>query len=484
MEDCGPTPGQFPWPPSNATAMSAFHLSDADIRWDDPAVLDTGPGPATLAPVVTTAVMEIICVANPTVFGSATGTLQVISAPLTAGATVEIDGVVLTATAGPSGIADEFDGSSADPAVVAANLTAAILTGSPGAWGIVTASAVGTLITVSSVASGETGNDITLATTSPRIIPSAPTLSGGSEVTTITIGGITLFAAATRTPGNRDFSVTDALNSLVAAINDPENGMAYFVRAQRFGECVRVYARLEGSSGNGIPVGTTTGAFILSSPYTTGGVGIPCPPGRTNAGWNVLGVNVYRSDTGERGPYFRVNQVPVQTLFYRDRTDIAEVPAEIVAWDGGWIFKGDSPNNKGWRLKTRYDRVVKRVGNAIPADSPFDVEVTCDGIPWPVVQVFGPRGEIDMSTERVWDPSTETFTDPPIPIETSVVVVRYRYQRTNKLVNTLDDRWKVYYRLTTVAEDPFGTSPTGMIESPLGYSPPVSPMESERIDAY
>jgi hypothetical protein len=483
-DDCAPTPGSFPWPPANGMAMSAFRLSDADIRWDDPAVVSTGPDPGIVIEPTTTAVVEVICVSDVTLEAAATGSLQVINAPLTAGETVEIDGVVLTVVNGSPSFSDEFDGSSSDPAVVAAHLAAAINNGGPGAWGLVSASATGTLITLTAVASsGTAGNDLTLVSTSPRVIPSGPTLTGGTDVTTITIGGITLTAATTRTPGNRDFSVTDSLDSLVLAINDPANGLG-FVTAARFGGCVRIYAALEGEAGNGIPVEVTTSSLLLNSPFTIGGSGIPCPPGRSNAGWNILGVNVYRSDTGERGPYFRVNQVPVQTFFYRDRTDIVEVPAEIVPWDGGWIFKGDSPNNKGWRLKTRNNNVVKRLGNAIPADSPFDVEVTVDGEPWPVVQVFGPRGEIDMSTERVWDPSTESFVDPPIPTETSTVVVRYRYQRTPKLVNTLDDRWKVFYRLTTVAEDPFGTSPSGMIETPLGYSPPISPMESERIDAY
>jgi hypothetical protein len=465
-------------------AMSAFHSSDADIRWDNPADLDRGPGPNVVIEPTTTAVMEIICVSTPTLLASASGTLQVINAPLTPGDTVEIDGVVLTAVAGSPSTLDEFDGSSPDPAVVAANLNVAINTGSPGTWGVVTSSVAGSLITVTAVASGTDGNDITLATTSPLIVASGATLSGGTELATITIGGVTLSAVdGPRTSGARDFDLND-LNSLVDAINDPANGLSSFVTATRQGDCVRVSAVLEGEAGNGIPVETNSDAFLLNSPITTGGTGVPCPPGQANTGWNIVGVNVYRSDSGERGPYKRVNQVPVQTMFFRDRSDIVEVPSEIVSWDGGWVFKGDSPNNKGWRLKTRNKQVVKRVGNAIPADSPFDVEVTVDGTPWPAVQVFGPTGEIDLTTERVWDPSTESFVDPPLPTETSEVLVRYYYLRpgTDKLVQALDDRWRVFYRLTTVATDPHGTSPSGLIETPLGYSPPISPMESEQID--
>ena len=476
----GPSPGDFPWPPANGMAMSAFRLSDADIRWDDPAVLDLGPDASNVAEPVTTAVVEVICVAPVTVETAATGSFQVINAPITVGDTVEIDGLALTAVAGAPATSDQFDGSSGDPAVVAANLLAAINDGSPGTWQIVTATAAGTLIELVADALGETGNDITLVSTSSLIIPSAPLMSGGTEVTTITIGGITLTAALTRTEGNRDFSTTDSLTSLTAAINDVANGLTR-VRAVKSGDCVRIYSSLDGEAGNGITVEVTTSSLALSGPYTSGGTGIPCPAGQSNADWNIVGVNVYRSDTGERGPYFRVNQIPVQALFYRDRTDLVDVQ-EIVLWDGGGVFKGDSPNNKGWRLKTRNNRVVKKVGNAIPANAPADVIVTVDGVNWPAIQVFGPTGEIDLTTERMWDIATESFADPPIPTATSEVVVTYRYQRGNVLVNTLDDRWKVFYRLTTIAVDPFGTSPTGFIETPLGYSPPISPMNSEQLD--
>lgn len=479
-----PTPGSFPWPPANAMATSAFHSSDADIRWDDPSVLDMGPDAGTIVEPVTSAVVEVICVSAPTAAAQARGSLQVISAPLTVGEMIEIDGVILTVTAGPPSNLDEFDGSSADPSVVATNLLNAINNGSPGTWKIVSASLENTLISlVAETSQGTSGNAITLASTSPRVIASAPTLLGGTIQTTVTIAGYVFGAVSgVRISGDRSFSIADAAGSLTDAINDPSNGVSHLVYAVRSGACIRVFARIEGESGNGIPVSTTTDAFLLSSSATTGGTGVPCPEGMSNEGWNIVGVNIYRSDTGERGPYFRVNAVPVQTLFFRDRTDIVEVVDEVVLWNGGWIFKGDSPNNKGWRLRTRHINVVKRVGNAVAANAPHDVLVTVDGVEWPAVQVFGPRGEIDLTTERVWDSSTDSFVDPPIPTETSSVLVSYRYRRGGELMQQLDDRWKVFYRLTTVATDPFGTSPSGFIETPLGYSPPISPMESEQLD--
>jgi hypothetical protein len=63
-----------------------------------------------------------------------------------------------------------------------------------------------------------------------------------------------------------------------------------------------------------------------------------------------------------------------------------------------------------------------------------------------------------------------------------VVTVTYYWLRGDKLMNTLDRRHKVFYRLTTVAIDASGTSITGLVETPLGYTEPISPMNSEKFD--
>ena len=483
--------GKWPWPPENATAMSAFRGSETDLRWDDPSIISTGPAPLK-AQTAKRAVVTLVISGTPTVLAPATGSLIVTSAPIAVGDTVEIDGVVLTAVNGVSSNPDEFDGSSADPEVVAANLLTAINEGSVGTWQIATATRTGATLnlTTEAINEGSKGNEITLVSTAAPIVASGATLSGGTDLATLTIGQYTLSGVdGPRTSGERDFDINDAAKSLTEAINDAANGFSYVYAENDGGECVYIHAAILGQAGNGIGVSTTSDVFTLSHTATGGGDGTPCPPGKSNANWNVLGVNVYRSDTGERGPYFRVNQIPVGTLFYRDRTDVVEVPNEVIPWEGGWVFKGDSPNNKGWRIRTRYRPLVKPLddsgmvgGNVINADSPFDVEVYVDGERAPVRAVFGPTGEIDLSTERVWDPSTDTFIDPTIPTESSSVVVRYHYRKGELLENTLDRRYKVFYRLTTVAQDPTGTSPTGMVETPLEYCPPISPMNSEKID--
>ena len=475
-----PTSGTFPWPPANPTAMSAFHSSDADIRWDDPSTLMTGPSvPSTRAS------LSITIAGTPDVLSVSTASFTVVGAPVLAGGETEIGGVVLTSVVGAPAV-DEFDGSSADPAVIAASIANAINSGSVGTWGIATAVASGNTINLTAVTEGEAGNSITLSSDSPNISASGSTFTGGEDPDTITIGGQVLTAKTSRTPGGMDFGVGptnfNTAQSVADAINDSTNTLG-FVVASVSGDQILVSAFQDGTQGNGIKISTSnTSAIQISGSQTGGGMGVPCE-GRNNSNWDIIGVNVYRSDTGERGPYFRVNKVPVMANFYRDRTDIVEVQSESVLWEGGWIFRGSAPNlPKTWRLRTRNRPIVKRSGNGVFADSPFDVEVYIDGRRVPVAEVAGLAGEITLDTNSIWDPSTESWVNFTPPTSESLVTVSYNWQRGNKLQNTLDRRHKVFYRLTTVAVDPTGSSTTGLVETPLGYSEPISPMNSERLD--
>lgn len=475
-----PVSGSFPWPPANGTAMSSFHGSDADIRWDAPSTLNTGPSTPSTRATVSVTVSGI-----PAVLTAATATFTLSGAPITVGDTIEIGGVVLTSAAAAPG-PDEFDGSSGDTAVVAANIAAAINDGSVGTWGIAAATSALNVISLTADTSGAVGNEVTLSSGSDRITASGRVFSGGLDPDTLTIGGQVLSAETVRTAGGMNFDVGpsnfDTAESIAAAINDTTNTLG-FVSATTDGDIVLLAAFLDGTMGDGITISTTnTTALVASGTRTTGGLGVPCE-GKSNSEWQILGVNVYRSDTGERGPYFRVNRIPVMTNFFRDRTDIVEVAGELIPWDTGWIYRGSAPNQKDvWRFQTRNRPMVKKTGNAVAADSPFDVEVFIDGSRTPVAAVFGPNGQVTLNTTPVWDPSTETWVEFIAPTATSVVTIRYHWKRGETLVNVLDQRSKVFYRLTTVAIDTTGESPTGLVETPLGYTEPISPMNSEKFD--
>jgi len=62
----------------------------------------------------------------------------------------------------------------------------------------------------------------------------------------------------------------------------------------------------------------------------------------------VLGVNIWRSDVSDRGPFFRLNDFPLGGGFYRDQTTSAIVGGEVISWSTSWISKGDAPNDRRW----------------------------------------------------------------------------------------------------------------------------------------
>lgn len=476
-----PTAGEFPFAPANGTVMSAFTGNAFDLRWDDPSTLNMGPATPSMRASITITVSG-----SPNVLVAARGTVTVFTVPIPAGVTLSVGGQSVVSVAGAPVSSDQFNGSLSTPELVAASILTAINTGSIGHWGIATATLVGAVLTLVAGTPGAAGNAITLATHSPCFVLSGNNLAGGSDPDTLVIGGQSLTAVLTRTAGGMNFGVGptnyNTAQSIADAVNDRSNTLG-FVSATVSGDVVTLTAVLDGSVGNGVYVNSTCPTVLVTTgSQTTGGYGVPCA-GNSNSRWNIIGVNVYRSDTGDRGPFFRVNKVPLGGLFFRDRTDVVLVDDEVVDWSWGWIYKGDAPNMNLWRLRTRYHPVVKELGNNVPANSPADVRVTIDGRIAPVTRVLGQSGEIDLDPDPVWNPATETYVYPPVPKAdgTSVVTVAYRYSRLS-LVTALDANSKVFYRLATVAVDPTGTSPSGLVETPLGYSEPLPALDSEKTD--
>lgn len=485
-------PGEFPWPPPNGQVMSPMFTGAIDIRWDDPALLNTGPSTNTTA-----ASAAITITGTPNTLTAATGTITITSAPVPPGTTITVDTVELTALAGSRAPgSDDFDGSLGTPALVAASLVEAINEGSLFGFGVVEASVVGNVVTVTALTEGAAGNDILLDTSGADILLSGDTLTGGSDADTIIIGITTLTAVmGARSVGGLDFSVgptsMDTANSIAEAINDTNNQVAY-VTAISNGNEVAIVASTAGSEGNAILLDTTSDAITLSGPSLAGGQGNPFAcQGKSNSQWTIVGVNIYRSDNGERGPYIRLNRFPIGSLFYRDHTDNMLVQDEVVQWDGAWTSKGDATNNYRWSFRTYFCPIVKATETplrgmnarlvATPANSPSDVTLKIDGQVVPVDDVFGPNGEITLLNQPSWDLARERSIPPVLPRAdgTSEVTITYWYNR-NQVQTDLDRTTQVFYRLTTVAIDT--SSPSGYIETPLGYSPPLSVSHVESYD--
>ena len=199
-----------------------------------------------------------------------------------------------------------------------------------------------------------------------------------------------------------------------------------------------------------------------------------------NAAWTVVGVNIWRSDVSDLGPYFRINEIPVGGGFWRDITTNVSV-RETVDWNTGWISKGDSPNDRRWVLKTNYP-IVKTINEPpfdrpVPANAPSDVVVTIDGIEASIESVFGLTGEVHLVNQSTFDPVTERTIPPVLPTATSVVEVFYR-----RNVNHVQagPQAVVFYRLTTVVID--DESPSGYSETDLNWCRPAASNVVEELD--
>ena len=193
-----------------------------------------------------------------------------------------------------------------------------------------------------------------------------------------------------------------------------------------------------------------------------------------NTNWTVLGVNIYRSDASDRGPYRRVNDVPIGGTFFRDQTVNVLVRKEVVDFERSWIHKGDAPNNRRWSFRSKHP-MVKQNGRGVFSNSPSDITVEVNGKVVEVHSVFGRTGEVVLANWSAYDPGRERFEEPNPITEDSVVTVSY-YRNKNLTPGTKLDR-KVFYRLTTVA-----VTDNGLVETSLDQTPPLTPTAVEELD--
>lgn len=201
-----------------------------------------------------------------------------------------------------------------------------------------------------------------------------------------------------------------------------------------------------------------------------------------NTMFTVVGVNVYRSDVSDLGPYHRLNPYPIGGTYYRDQTNIQPIVNEVVDWNTAWQSKGDAPNSRRWTFRTKNTCTKPQqyapYSRATPANSPADVQVTVDGYVVEVDDVFGPTGEITLVNEQMIDPITLKYNNLHLPNANSTVLVSYYTADTNQVRSGLDT--KLFYRLTTVAVDPL--DPTNLVETPLHLCQPFTNIATETLD--
>jgi len=191
-----------------------------------------------------------------------------------------------------------------------------------------------------------------------------------------------------------------------------------------------------------------------------------------NEGWVLRGVNIYRSNTSDRGPYKRINQTPIGGEYYRD-VSLTEMQYDEVITH--WISRYQE--NGTYTFQTKYP--IARIGSAIePTSSGRDVIVKVDGRITPVAYIVGQTGEVTLSQSYKLDPINSTTTPDLIINENSVVTITYlAYSHSDRLGYFLDKN--TYYRITTVAEDPISGN---LQETPINYAVPFSDIEIEKMD--
>lgn len=238
--------------------------------------------------------------------------------------------------------------------------------------------------------------------------------------------------------------------------------------------------------------GWVPGAADQPLPPTNGTVVSPFLPGvldirwdnpallAGNSNYHVVGVNLYRSDVSDLGPYFRLNEFPIGAMFYRDQTELVPV-TEVIDWASGWDYKADAPNDRRWVFRVRQP-MMKRIYQAphqspAYANAPVDVTLRIDGVEVPVEAVFGRTQQVRLINQASWNVATENFEDAVLPNENTVVEVTYWTAR-NHVRSGLGTG--LFYRLTTVVMD--STTPSGYRETDLNYCLPMTNIAVERLD--
>lgn len=204
-----------------------------------------------------------------------------------------------------------------------------------------------------------------------------------------------------------------------------------------------------------------------------------------NSRFYICGVNIYRSFDSEFGPFDRITDSPVGSIFWRDQTENVVVVDELVE-DDRWVIRGACSTEmyfERYVFRTQRCPIVQAGSQELPAYRPSDVIVKVDGVVVPVLRVSPESGEIEIDTGAYPNVSTQKLDSRPIIRDDSEVRATYRYTRT-LLPTDLDSR--VFYRITTVGVPAIlpidKAGPQDLVETPLERGAFTSSKEIEKID--
>jgi len=190
-----------------------------------------------------------------------------------------------------------------------------------------------------------------------------------------------------------------------------------------------------------------------------------------NSGFDILGVNVYRSFDAEWGPYHRLNDQPVGATFWRDKTELVFKDGEDVT--NRFISADDEAST--WVFQVRNAPIVKPGTDGVPTDDPRDVIVTIDGVDVRPARVNGRTGEVELDATTRYDVESNDTNDALLPRADSIVTCDYWY-RSNRV--TREHNQRIFYLVTTVARSEWDNE---LLETPFGWCEPKSVVDTENM---
>ena len=205
-----------------------------------------------------------------------------------------------------------------------------------------------------------------------------------------------------------------------------------------------------------------------------------------NSGYDLLGVNIYRSFDSEYGPYHRISESLVGSCFWRDQTDNELIIEEDVTQS--FTLRGEEESAAGsaaprWVFQTLHRPIVREGSQAVVADLPDDVWVKIDGVPVRPLAVRGFRGEVEIDPYVYADVAQQKYAPSLVPGPNSTVTCTYR--RNRSLLRT-DLGQRVFYRVTTVGVrvgcDLSRVQCQDLVETPLEHAVATNSMEIEKLD--
>jgi hypothetical protein len=194
-----------------------------------------------------------------------------------------------------------------------------------------------------------------------------------------------------------------------------------------------------------------------------------------NSQFQILGVNIYKSEDSEAGPFYKINDNPIQSLYYRDETTSRLVTDEDAL---AQLRKGTGPNGD-WVLTSLIKPIVKPNTQAELANHSSDVSVKIDNgdgnlVVVPVKKVVGQSGEIYLIKDSVFNPITKKIESPRLPIEKNSRIYISYWTNTKLIRSNLLPRY--FYKITTVGKDREGK----ILETPLDNMYPVNLNQIEK----